>query len=395
MRLLATSGAAALLLAGLASAQAPGATAGPRMKAIVHRAYGPPEVLRLEEVARPVCSDDRVLVRVRAASANPLDWHYLRGIPYLLRLEAGLLAPNNPGLGVDFAGQVEAVGKDTARFRPGDEVFGNRFGAFAEYVCALERAIAPRPAGLTFEQAASIPVAGVTALQGLRDRGRLGPGQKILVNGASGGVGTFAVQIAKAHGAHVTGVCSTRNLELVRSLGADRVIDYTREDFTRSGERYDIILDMVGSHSLLEYRRVLAPTGSLVIVGSTDPGSWLKFLVGIARVKLLSLFLSQDISTMLARINREDLTVLSDLARAGKLTPVIDRRYRLSETRTPSATSSRATPAGRWSSPWETTRRRPSFRRRARRQAGPRGPPSASSRSPLSSSSGPSPWPCP
>jgi NADPH:quinone reductase-like Zn-dependent oxidoreductase len=328
---IAASCIAALSLAGPGLAQAPAPGAAPKMRAIVHRSYGGPEVLRLEEIERPACPDDRALVRVRAASVNPLDWHYLRGTPYLMRGEAGLLAPKNPGLGVDFAGVVEAVGLSVAGLKPGDEVFGNRFGAFAEYVCALERAVALKPAGATFEAAAAVPVAGITALQALRDAGALKPGEKVLVNGASGGVGTFAVQIAKSMGAEVTGVCSTRNVELVRSLGADHVVDYTREDFTRGERRYDLIVDMVGSHSASDCRRVLTSGGRLVIVGNTDRGRWLGPMAGMLRALTLAPFVSQRIGGMLAQVNRKDLAILADLMQAGTLRSVIDRRYRLAD----------------------------------------------------------------
>ncbi len=256
---------------------------GDVMKAIVLCDYGPPDVLKLEDVEKPVPADDQVLVRVRAASVNPLDWHRMRGTPYVGRAEMGLRKPKNTGLGVDFAGTVESVGRNVTRFRPGDEVFGGRTGAFGQYVTVRQdRAVVPKPANLTFEQAAAVPVAAITALQGLRDVGRLQPGQKVLINGASGGVGTFAVQIAKALGADVTGVCSTRNVELVRSIGADRVVDYTREDFTKSGERYDLILDNVGNHSLSECRRALNPKGRYVMVGG-PPGRWINPLRPRAR----------------------------------------------------------------------------------------------------------------
>src|SRR6202045_1936934 len=238
------------------------------MKAIVHRCYGSPAVLKLEDVEKPAAADDQVLVKVHAASVNPLDWHDVEGTPYLVRLDDGFGKPENPRLGVDFAGTVEAVGKNVKRFKPGDEVFGGRSGAFAEYVTVREeRAVVLKPSNVSFEQAASVPIAGITALQALRDKGQIHAGQRVLINGASGGVGTFAVQIAKAYGADVTGVCSTRNVELVRSIGADHVIDYTQEDFTKSEQRYDLILDNVGSHSFSEYRRVLKPKGTFVIVG--------------------------------------------------------------------------------------------------------------------------------
>ncbi len=322
---------AALSFTGAAQAQTPSPSVAPRMKAIVYRNYGSPDVLRLEEVEKPVPKDNQVLIRVRAASVNPLDWHFMRGTPYVLRMDAGLFAPKVPRLGVDMAGQVEAVGRNVTQFKPGDEVFGNRFGAFAEYVCAAEKSVVSKPANLTFEQAASVPVAAVSALQGLRDKGRIRPAQKVLINGASGGVGTFAVQIAKSFGADVTGVCSTRNVDLVRSIGADRVIDYTKEDFTKGGQRYDLILDMIGNHSLSDCRRVLAPKGTLVLVGSTDKGRWLGPLGGMVKAVLLSRFASQEMAPILAEINKEDLTILRDLMQDGKVTPVIDRRYRLSE----------------------------------------------------------------
>ena len=302
------------------------------MKAIVHRCYGSPDVLKLEDVARPTAADNEVLVKVHAAAINPLDWHYMRGTPYIVRLDSGLGTPKNPQLGVDFAGTIEAVGKDVTRFRPGDEVFGGRTGAFAEYVRVREdRALALKPANLTFEEAASVPVAAVTALQALRDKGRLQPGQKVLINGASGGVGTFAVQIAKSFDAEVTGVCSTRNVQMVQSLGADHVIDYTKEDFTQSEQRYDLIVDTVGNHSLLEYRRVLAPKGVFVIVGGQNDGNWIGPMAGPIKASLLSPFVSQRLEMILAELNPADLNVMRNLLRAGKVTPVIDRRYELSE----------------------------------------------------------------
>src|ERR1700704_922147 len=240
------------------------------MKAIVYRCYGSPDVLRFEDIEKPTPADDQLLVKIRAASVNPLDWHYMRGTPYLVRADSGLGKPTDPRLGVDFAGTVEAVGKDVKRFKPGDEVFGGRFGAFAEYVAVREdRALALKPANVTFEQAASVPIAALTALQGLRDKGRIQPGQKVLINGASGGVGTFAVQIAKSFGAEVTGVCSTRNVALVRSIGADHVIDYTQEDFTKNGQRYDLIFDAVGNRSVSDYKRALSPNGICAVAGFT------------------------------------------------------------------------------------------------------------------------------
>jgi NADPH:quinone reductase-like Zn-dependent oxidoreductase len=302
------------------------------IKAIVYRCYGSPDVLSLEDIEKPTPADDEILVKVHAASANPLDWHYMRGTPYIMRTEAGLGAPKIPRLGVDFAGTVEAVGRDVKRFKPGDEVFGGRTGAFGEYVAVREeRAVVLKPANVTFEQAASVPIAALTALQGLRDKGRIQAGQKVLINGASGGVGTFAVQIAKSFGADVTGVCSTKNVEMVRSIGADHVIDYTREKFTDSGQRYDLILDMVGNHSLLEVTHALTPNGRLVIVGGSSEGNWLGPMARPMMALLLSPFVSQEMVMLLAELNKEDLTVMSEMMKAGKVTPVIDRSYALSE----------------------------------------------------------------
>ncbi len=307
------------------------------MKAIVYCDYGSPDVLKLEDIERPVPNDDQVLVKVRAASVNPLDWHYMEGKPYLMRMGVGLRKPEDTRLGVDYAGTVEAVGKNPAaagQFKAGDEVFGGKTGAFAEYVCVrADRAIVLKPANLTFEQAASVPIAGITALQALRDKGKVQPGQKVLINGASGGVGTFAVQIAKSFGANVTGVCSTRNVDLVRSLGADQVIDYTKEDFTKGAQRYDVIVDNVANHSLSECRRVLNPKGKYVLIGGGGPNE--QGLIGpLARpikAMVLSWFVSQKMGMILAELNQKDLTILGDLMQAGKVTPVIDRHYKLSE----------------------------------------------------------------
>jgi NADPH:quinone reductase-like Zn-dependent oxidoreductase len=300
------------------------------MKAIVNRRYGSPDALKFEEIDQPVIGDDSVLVRVRAASVNPLDWHYMRGHPYFVRLMLGLRRPKAIVRGVDVAGHVEAVGKDVQQFQPGDEVFGARDGAFAEYVLGRERNFVLKPARLTFEQAAAIPIAGITALQALRDKGQIQPGQRVLINGAAGGVGTFAVQIAKAFGAHVTGVCSTRNVEMVRSIGADQVIDYTRENFARSGQRYDLILDNVGNRSLRDLRRVLTSTGTLVIVGGKG-GRWIDPLPGILKALVISRFVGQKLVRIFANIQKDDLLVLKELVEAGKVTPVIDRTYPLSE----------------------------------------------------------------
>ena len=305
------------------------------MKAVVYDTFGSPDVLRIEDIPRPVPDDDQILVRVRAAALNPLDWHFMEGSPYLARLVSfGALRPAVTRLGVDFSGTVESVGKNVTQLKPGDEVFGGKTGAFAEYVCVrADRAVALKPGNVSFEQAAAVPIAGVTALQGVRDKGEVRPGQKVLINGASGGVGTFAVQIAKSYGAEVTGVCSTKNLELVRSIGADHVVDYTKDDFTRGGERYDVILDNVGNRSLLECRRVLKPGGKYVMIGGggVDEGRWLGPFVRLIKASLLSRIVSQDMRMMLADMDSKDLAVLSDLMKDGKVTPVVDRRYRLSE----------------------------------------------------------------
>ncbi len=298
-----------------------------RMKAAVYDSYGPPDVLQIRDVERPVPKNGEVLLKVRAASVNPLDWRLMRGRPYILRLLIGLHKPNTPP-GHDVAGEVEAVGGNVTRFKPGDAVFGTCVGAFAEYACASESKLAIKPASVSFEQAAAVPVAGLTALQGLRDKGRLQPGQKVLINGAAGGVGTFAVQIAKSFGAEVTGVCGTRNVDMVRSIGAERVVDYTREAFTKSTQRYDLILDNVGNHSLAACRRVLSPTGRFVIAGGPQVGA---ILARALHARVLSWFVSQDFRFFAAKIDKADLTILGELIEAGSVTPVIDRRYRLSE----------------------------------------------------------------
>jgi NADPH:quinone reductase-like Zn-dependent oxidoreductase len=301
------------------------------MKAIVHHRYGSPDVLALQEIDKPVVNEDQVLVRVRAASVNAYDWHILRGLPYLVRLSEGLRKPKRSVAGVDVAGQVEAIGKNVTRFQPGDEVFGERGGAFAEYVCAKENNFALKPANLSFEQAAAVPMAGFTALQALRDKGQVQPGQRVLINGAAGGVGTFAVQIAKVFGADVTGVCSTRNVDMVRSIGADQVVDYTREDFTRTGQRYDLILDVAVSRSLSDCRRVLDSNGMLLMIGA-PPGRWLAPVGHVLAAVLRSRFGSQTMLPLLAKFSNADLIVLKELIEAGKITPVIDRTYPLSET---------------------------------------------------------------
>lgn len=304
------------------------------MKAIINCDYGLAN-LKLENVEKPVPNDDQILVRVRAASVNPYDWHFIEGTPKILRLMGvGLRKPKDIHVGVDFAGTVEAIGKNVTQFKPGDEVFGGRGGAFAQYVCPRAiRAVALKPANITFEQAASVNIAGITALQAIRDRGRVQTGQKVLINGASGGVGTFAVQIAKSYGADVTGVCSTRNIDLVRSLGADHVIDYTKEDFTKSDQHYDVILDNVANHSLSEFRRVLTPKGKYVMIGGGGANE--QGLIGVMarplKALVLSKFVSQQMGMMMADANHNDLTILADMMQSGKIKPVIDRTYKLSE----------------------------------------------------------------
>ena len=300
------------------------------MKAIVYHNYGSPDVLRYEDIEKPTAGDDEVLIKVHAASVNPLDFHFMRGKPSFLRLMTGLRKPKDTRVGRDLAGRVEAVGRNVTEFKPGDEVFGAGRGAFAEYATVSESALVTKPYDVTFEQAASVPVAAVTALQGLRDKGKVGPGQKVLINGAAGGVGTFAVQVAKSFGADVTGVCSTRNLELVRSIGADQVMDYTREDFTESGRLYDVILDCYATHSLSAYRRVLNPKGIYVGVGG-PVGSAIGILADLFKTLAVSPFVSQKFVTFMAKLNKEDLTVMRGLVESGKVRPVIDRRYSLAE----------------------------------------------------------------
>lgn len=291
------------------------------MKAIVYQKYGSPDVLELQEVDKPTVTSGEVLVRVHAASVNPLDWHFLRGTPFVVRILAGLLKPKRKILGVDVAGRVEAVGGKVTQFQPGDEIFGStNLGAFAEYLCVPEDGVVLKPANLTYEEAAAVPVAALTALQGLRDKGQIQPGHEVLINGASGGVGTFAVQIAKSFGAEVTGVCSTRNLDMVRSIGADRVIDYSEEDFTQTGGRYDLILDAVGNRSLSDCKRALHANGIYVAAaGSLVRAVWILMTGGKKMV------------SMLAKLNREDVGFMKELLETGKVTPIIDRRYPLSE----------------------------------------------------------------
>ena len=303
------------------------------MNAVVSRCYGPPEALKLERVARPIPADDQMLVRVRAAAVNPLDWHVMRGEPYPLRLSAGLGAPTDAAMGVDFSGTVEAVGKSVTRFKPGDEVFGGRTGAFAEYVVVREsRAVALKPANVSHEEAAAVPVAALTALQALREEGKLQAGQKVLINGASGGVGTYAIQLAKVMGAEVTGVCSGRNVEMVRSLGADHVIDYTKEDFTRGEARYDLVVDNIGNHGVSDVVDVLAPKGIYVIVGAPSDDPWIGAISAPVRASLYSPFTDHEIKFFIAQMPQVDMEYLASLMRDGKLRSVIDRRYPLAET---------------------------------------------------------------
>ena len=296
------------------------------MKAIVQNGYGSPDVFELKEIDKPVVKDGEVLVRVRAAALHAGDYFVMRGVPYLARIAAGWPKPKNYIPGYDVAGHVESVGKNVELFQPGDEVFGSYQGTCAEYVCAGESKFVLKPPNLTFEQAAAVPTSGIAALRGIRDAGRVRPGQKVLINGASGGVGTFAVQIAKAFGAEVTGVCSTRNMDMVRSIGADHLIDYTREDFTKSGQRYDLILDNVANHALADCRRALAPQGIHI------PNSGHAGMGYIIKALVVSLFLRQQGRTFVATANNKDLVALKELIEAGKVTPVIDRTYPLSET---------------------------------------------------------------
>ena len=295
------------------------------MKAIVYEKYGPPDVLQLKEVEKPMPKEDEVLIKVQAVSVNYSDWVYVRGKPFVARLMgSGLLKPRKMMLGADVAGRVEAVGRNIKQFRPGDEVYGDLsgcgWGGFAEYVSAPENALALKPTNLTFEEAAAVPQAAIVALQGLRDEGQMQPGQKVLINGASGGIGTFAVQLAKFFGAEVTGVCSTRNLDMVRSLGADHVIDYTREDFTQNGQRYDLILDIKAYRSILDYERALSPKGIYVLAGGS-----------VARILQASMTRNEKMVNFQTRPNQKDLVFMKELLEAGKVVPVIDRRYPFSE----------------------------------------------------------------
>jgi NADPH:quinone reductase-like Zn-dependent oxidoreductase len=302
------------------------------MKAIVQDEYGSPDVLELRDIDKPEIADDEVLVRVRAAGVDRGVWHVMTGLPYPIRLAGyGLRAPKSPVPGADVAGVVEAVGNDVTRFQPGDEVFGIGKGSYAEYARAREDKLAPKPANLTFEQAAAVAISGLTALQGLRDHGRVEPGQKALIIGASGGVGTYAVQLAKVFGAEVTAVCSTTKVDMVRSLGADHVIDYTHDDFADGEQRYEVILDIGGNSTLSRLRRALTLEGTLVIVGGETDGRWLGGTDRQLRALVLSRFVGQKLGTFVSRENHEDLIVLKELIESGKVAPVIDRTYQLSE----------------------------------------------------------------
>src|SRR5256886_8378085 len=310
------------------------AATGDKMKAIVYCDYGLAN-LKLADIAKPTPTDDQVLVKVHAASVNPLDWRFIEGTPYIMRaMGVGLRKPKDTRLGVDFSGTVEAVGKNVTQFKPGDEVFGGKGGAFGEYVCPrADRAVARKPANVTFEEAASVNIAGLTALQAIRDKGKVQPGQKVLINGASGGVGTFAVQIAKSFGADVTGVCSTRNVDLVKSLGADRVVDYTKEDYAKSDQKYDVILDNVANHSLSENRKMLPPNGKYVMIGggSANQQGWIGSLGKPLKALIMKPFVSQQMGMMMAEMNQSDLKYFADQMQNGKLKSVIDRTYKLSE----------------------------------------------------------------
>jgi NADPH:quinone reductase-like Zn-dependent oxidoreductase len=300
------------------------------MQAIVYRRYGPPEVLELVEIDKPKPAPGELLVRVHAASVNPYDWHFMRGAPKFFRVVIGLRGPKSPRLGADMAGVVESVGDGVTLFKAGDAVFGCGKGSFAEYACEAESKMVIKPGSLSFEQAAAVPIAGITALQGLRDSGSVQPGQRVLINGAAGGVGTFSVQIGKWLGAHVTGVCSTRNVAVVQSLGADRVIDYTHEDFTRCGERWDVIFDLVNNHPLADFRRVLEPRGVFVgCGGGAIEKSSIDYLKGMLGMAVIARFASQKLTSVLAKINTADLKLLADLLAKGTIRSVLDRSYPL------------------------------------------------------------------
>ena len=306
------------------------------MKAIVYEGFGSPDILKCQDLEKPTPAENEVLIRVRAASINPLDWKVMKGGPFPVRVLLGLGKPKIRRPGVDVAGEVEAIGRNVTQLKPGDEVFGTCLGAFAEYatstsVTGIKSALVIKPENVTFEQAASAPVAALTALQGLRDKGRIQAGQKVLINGAAGGVGTFAVQMAKLFGAHVTGVCSTGNVDLVRSIGADRVIDYTQTDFTKGVEHYDLVLDCIGNHSLSACRQVLNPKGILVMVGAPDDGQAMGLIARMIGALVWSRFGTKKMIFFIARMNKEDLTTVGQFIAAGKVAPVIDKRYSLSE----------------------------------------------------------------
>jgi NADPH:quinone reductase-like Zn-dependent oxidoreductase len=334
----------AIAIVGLAIALSHTADCGPSptlatgvtpMKAVVRRCYGPPEVLKVEDIEKPVPAENQLLVKVRAASVNPADWHLVRAEPYIIRLGGGFGAPKNPRVGIDFAGTVEEVGKDVTKYKPGDEVFGGKGGALAEYITLNEDSnFAIKPASVSYEQAAGVNVAGLTSLQALRDRAAIKPGQKVLINGSSGGVGTFAVQLAKWLGAEVTAVCSTRNVELVRSLGADHVVDYTKEDFTQVTERYDVVMDNVVNHDLLDVRRVLKPGGKYLIIGGGGPDAnpWFGALWAPVKAFVISWFVDEDIAFFISHASAEDLATLAGLMEQGKVRTVIDRVYPLEAT---------------------------------------------------------------
>jgi NADPH:quinone reductase-like Zn-dependent oxidoreductase len=301
------------------------------MKAIVHSEYGPADALEFKDIDQPVVNDDAVLVRVHAAAVGKGDWLTVKGLPYIARMRYGLPKPKHPVPGFDVAGRVEAVGSNVTQLQPGDEVFGWCDGSFAEYASVPEDQLVLKPTNLTFEQAAAVPISGFAALQALRDTGGVQPGQQVVIIGASGGVGSYAVQLAKAYGAQVTGVSSTKSLDLVRSIGADHVIDYTQEDFTRTGQRYDLILEMAGNRSLTDLRRALTPKGTLVLVGGSG-GRWFMGIGRILRAVVVSLFVGQRLRSFFSKSKREDLVVLKELIEAGKVTPLIDRAFPLSET---------------------------------------------------------------
>lgn len=300
------------------------------MKAVVYRSYGLPDVLKVEEVEKPAVSDDGVLVRVHASSVNPAEWYGMTGL-LIARASSGLFKPKDPRIGTDFAGVVEAVGSKVTHLNPGDEVYGGRSGAFAEYVSVVN-AVVRKPANVTFEEAAAVPTAAITALQGLRDHGKIRAGQKVLINGAAGGVGTFAVQIAKAFGAEVTGVTSTKNVELIRSLGVDHIIDYTKEDFSQNGQRYDLLFDIAGNRTWKEYKRVLTPTANFVIVGAKKGNPVIGPLGHILKLKLATIGASQKVTFFIAQFTREDLSILREMIEAGKIRPVVEKIYPLAQT---------------------------------------------------------------